>query len=134
MTQQGLVPDTPIMAKQTYASAMSYAGSARRIWAWTRRWGGRNIWMGLLAYSVLAVAIPLAWAVVTIWYVPTVVIFGWFLIPFRLFRRSGRKQEHLQRQQLATMQAMLVQQQAVIAENAKKAADAPESGAAGDAT
>ncbi|HZC52499.1 MAG TPA: hypothetical protein VE441_08390 [Mycobacterium sp.] len=38
-------------------------------------------------------------------------LFGWLLLPFRLVRRSHSKREALQKQQLATMQAMLIQQQ-----------------------
>lgn len=45
------------------------------------------------------------------WYVVIFGIFGVFTFPFRLVRRGHRKQEHLQREQLATMQALLAQQQ-----------------------
>lgn len=54
---------------------------------------------------------------VTVWYFFTLVIFGWFMIPFRLIRRGSRKQEHLQRAQLATMQAMMIQQQQAMIQN-----------------
>jgi hypothetical protein len=48
------------------------------------------------------------------YYFVTLIIFGWFMVPFRLVRRSHRKQEHLQQAQLATMQAMMVSQQAAL--------------------
>jgi hypothetical protein len=112
----GLVPQTPIVAKRTYAAPMSYIGSSRRIWSWTRSWGGRNVVLGILAFFVLTSAVLLAWAVVTVWYFVVVLLFSWLLIPYRLIRRSHRKHEHLQRQQLATMQAMLVNQQRALRE------------------
>jgi uncharacterized protein HemY len=46
------------------------------------------------------------------WYLVVFVLFGFLTFPFRLIRRSHRKQEHLARAQLATMQAMLQQQAA----------------------
>jgi Flp pilus assembly protein TadB len=113
-----LVPDKPIMDRRTYASPMSYVGSSRRIWTWTRGWGKANPLAASLAWSVLVITIPIAWTVVTAWYVVTIVFFWWFMFPFRLIRRSHRKQEQLQRQQLATMQAMMIQQQAALSQNA----------------
>jgi hypothetical protein len=43
-------------------------------------------------------------------------LFGVFMIPYRFMRRSARKQEHLQQVQLATMQAMMVNQQRTLSE------------------
>lgn len=106
--------------RRTYASPMSYMGSSRRIWAWVRGWGGRNVPVGILAGLVLVVGVAFAWIAVTAWYILTLVLLGWLLIPWRLIRRSHRKQEHLQRQQLATMQAMLVQQQRVLSEKSAR--------------
>jgi hypothetical protein len=51
------------------------------------------------------------YAVIAVWYFVIFFVFGLFMIPFRLLRRGQRKQEHLQREQLATMQALLLQQQ-----------------------
>jgi hypothetical protein len=55
------------------------------------------------------------WTVITVWYGITIGLFGIFMIPFRLIRRGHRKQVHLQEQQLATMQAMMIQQQRALA-------------------
>src|SRR2546423_15347428 len=115
----GLIPDAPMMNKQTYASRLSYVGAARRIWPWARKWGNSNRLMAILAWNVILIAVPIAWIVVTGWYLVSLLIFWWFLFPFRLIRRSHRKQEQLQRQQLATMQAMMIQQQEALQEARK---------------
>jgi Flp pilus assembly protein TadB len=106
----GIIPDVPIMRKQTYASPMSYVGITRRSTAWVRRVGDTQWKTGL---AVIAVALFLAVMYVLLlgWYFVIFVLFGVFTFPYRLVRRSHRKQEHMQKQQLATMQAMLIQQQ-----------------------
>jgi len=114
-----LIPDAPMMKKQTYASPMSYIGSARRIWSLTRRWGSGNPVVAGLAWLFMALAIPTMWTVVTVWYFVTLLLFSWLLFPFRIIRRSHRKQEQLQRQQLATMQAMMIQQQQALQQSQK---------------
>jgi uncharacterized membrane-anchored protein YhcB (DUF1043 family) len=48
------------------------------------------------------------------WYGVALLLFG--VIPYRFMRRSTRKQEHLQQVQLATMQAMMVNQQRTLSE------------------
>jgi hypothetical protein len=114
---QVLIPSTPMMQKQTYAAAMSYIGSSRRIGAWVKRAGAGSPVAAIFAWSAAALAIPLMWMIVTVWYFFTLVIFGWLMIPFRLIRRSHRKQEHIQRTQLATMQAIMIQQQQALQNN-----------------
>jgi len=59
---------------------MSFTGSAKRIWrlstiGWVR--------------ALLVVAIMLAWTVVLCWYL----LWGIWLVPYRLIRRSSRKQK-----------------------------------------
>lgn len=51
------------------------------------------------------------YAILIVWYFVMTFIFGVLFFPYRMVRRSHRRQEHLQRQQLATMQAILIQQQ-----------------------
>ena len=66
---------------------MSYAGSAQRIMRLRRRApeGWQNV-----ALTVLAVLLVLvAWALVTSWYV----IWGIWLVPYRLLRRGSRKRK-----------------------------------------
>src|SRR4051794_5930303 len=100
-----------MMSKQTYASPMSYAGSARRASAFVRRVGTTPL-KASFAWTFAAFFVSVMWfAILPVWYFFTLIIFGWFMIPFRLVRRSHRKQEHIQKTQLATMQAMMVQQQ-----------------------
>jgi Flp pilus assembly protein TadB len=108
----GWVPTKPIVEKRTYASAMSYVGSTRRALAWCRSHTGAGFTAKNVALWILAsVWIVSMWVVVTCWYAITFILFGIFMIPWRLIRRSQRKNEHLQQQQLATMQAMMLQQQ-----------------------
>jgi hypothetical protein len=106
----GIIPDVPIMRKQTYASPMSYIGITRRGTAWLRSVGDTRLKTG---FAVIGLTLFLAvmYVVVTGWYLVIFGIFGLFTFPYRLIRRSHRKQEHFQKQQLATMQAMLIQQQ-----------------------
>jgi Flp pilus assembly protein TadB len=89
---------------------MSYIGITRRGTAWVRRTGNAP-WQTALAVTGLLVFLAVMYAVLAVWYFIIFVLFGIFTFPYRLVRRSHRKQEHLQRQQLATMQAMMVQQQ-----------------------
>ena len=115
-TAAGIVPDVPIMRKQTYASPMSFVGITRRGTAWVRLVGD-NWWKASLAVVAVLLFLTSMYAIIAVWYVIIFGLFGVFTFPFRLVRRSHRKQEHLQKQQLATMQAMLVQQQRALKQN-----------------
>lgn len=106
----GIIPDVPIMRKQTYASPMSYVGITRRGTAFVRRVGD-NRWKTGLAVIAVGLFLAAMYVVLLGWYFVIFVLFGVFTFPYRLVRRSHRKQEHMQKQQLATMQAMLIQQQ-----------------------
>ena len=114
MAQAQLVPTTPISAKKTYASPMSYVGSFRRVTSWIRNFGDTPP-KAVAGWLLGLTAIAMVWTAVTIWYVITLGVFGVLMIPFRLIRRGHRKQVHLQEQQLATMQAMMIQQQQALA-------------------
>ena len=59
---------------------MSFTGSAKRIWRLSD-----IAWVRLL----LVVTISVAWVVVLCWYLT----FGLLLVPYRLVRRSSRKQK-----------------------------------------
>ncbi len=66
---------------------MSYAGSAQRIFRLRRRAhsGGASV-----AVTVLAIVLVLlAWVIVTAWYL----LWGIWLIPYRIFRRGARKRK-----------------------------------------
>jgi hypothetical protein len=111
------IPEVPIMAKQTYASAMSYVGFTRRMTAWVRKTGTTPVTASLAWTAAILGGFAMWCVILPIYYLFTVVLFGWFMVPFRLIRRSHRKQEHVQKTQLATMQAMLVSQQQTMLEN-----------------
>jgi len=66
---------------------MSYAGSAQRIMRIRRRAeGGPN----LAAITLLAIVlIMVAWVFVTVWYL----LWGFWLVPYRLLRRGARKRK-----------------------------------------
>lgn len=66
---------------------MSYAGSAQRVMRIRRRAAGGPT---LVAITVLAILLILvAWAFVTAWYL----IWGVWLVPYRLLRRGARKRK-----------------------------------------
>lgn len=71
------------------ASPLSFIGSAKRIWHITETGGVLKI----IAIPAAVVLIIFAWVIVSIWYVVIYIIFGILFIPYRLLRRSGRKQK-----------------------------------------
>jgi hypothetical protein len=65
----------------------SYAGSAQRIWRIRRR---ARVGWPLVAVTMLAIVfVVVAWAFVTAWYL----IWGLWLVPYRLLRRGARKRK-----------------------------------------
>jgi hypothetical protein len=74
------------------AAPLSFQGSAIRIWRAVAE--GRNGWMGVLA----VLAIIVAWTSVLAWYA----MFGLWLVPYRLMRRTQRtgKRNALRHQEL----------------------------------
>jgi Flp pilus assembly protein TadB len=108
------LPTTPVLDKRTYASPMSYVGATRRTTAWAKKVGASSSVAAVVSWTVAVTWLAAMWVIVLpVYLFFTFFIFGWLMIPFRLFRRSSRKQQHLQELQLATMQQMLVQQQAL---------------------
>lgn len=89
--------------KVVIAAPMSFAGSAARIWKLT---GLTEQPVGRVALGLAAIAlIILVWGVVLTWYL----LWGVFLIPYRLIRRGSRKRkrEALQhREQLVAIQSL----------------------------
>jgi hypothetical protein len=85
------------------AAPLSYTGSAQRIWSVTRISDRTEIVVPLVAAAILGtVGI---WLLVTAWYL----IFGVFLVPYRIVRRGQRKrrlEELRHREQLAAIQAL----------------------------
>jgi hypothetical protein len=107
---QLIIPTTPVLEKKTYAATLSYVGITRRTTAWVRKVGTSPA-VAALAWGAAVTFLLFMYVFLVFWYLVTGFFFGWLMIPFRLVRRSHRKQAHLQQTQLATMQAMLVQQQ-----------------------
>jgi hypothetical protein len=112
-----VIPETPIITKPTYSSAMSYVGFTRRATAWVRKVGTTPMEASLAWTAAILAVLSMWFVILPTYYFFTIVLFGWFMVPFRLVRRSHRKQEHMQQQQLATMQALLVSQQQTMIEN-----------------
>lgn len=79
-----------LKSDQVVVSApLSFAGSAQRIWRMTNVNSGLIKWL-LLAPLALCL-VSLAWVIVIVWYFVMYVLFGILFIPWRLWRRSIRK-------------------------------------------
>lgn len=104
------LPTEPVVKSQTYASPLSFVGSARRIIAWATKAGQRSPMFSAIAWVLAVIAILFAWAFVAVWYLIIFGLFGIFMFPYRLIRRGSRKSLHMQRTMLATQQAMFQQQ------------------------
>ena len=76
-------------------SPMSFIGSARRIWKITDT---PNPALRVVATVVAVVLVAVAWLVVAVW----TLVFGIFLVPYRLLRRGSRKrkQENLRHREI----------------------------------
>ncbi len=72
------------------SSPLSFIGSAKRIWKMT---DVDNPVMKVLLSLVAAALILFAWVFVAFWYVLIYVIFEILFVPYRLLRRSSRKQK-----------------------------------------
>jgi hypothetical protein len=103
------LPTNPVVKSKTYAAPLSFVGSTRRIVGWTKGALSRNPSLRVLLWIVTVLALLVMWAFVTLWYFVVFGLFGIFMIPYRLVRRSQRKSLHVQQTTLATQQAMLQQ-------------------------
>ncbi len=72
------------------SSPLSFSGSAKRIWKIT---DVDSPAVKMLLSLVAAALILFAWIFVAFWYVLIYVVFGILFIPYRLLRRSSRKQK-----------------------------------------
>lgn len=79
--------------------------------AWAKRVGARSTALAVVAWTFGLLFLVFMYAFLLAWYLVVFGLFGVFMFPFRLLRRGQRKSQHLQAAQLATMQAMLQQQQ-----------------------
>jgi hypothetical protein len=108
------LPQVPVVKSKSYASPLSFVGSARRIGSAINRVSNGNVGLAIFLWALGVMAIALAWTFVAAWYVVIFGFFGIFTFPFRLMRRSQRKSQHIQQVTLATQQAMLLQQQQLL--------------------
>lgn len=69
-----------------------------------------STWAQIAAWTAVALGLLVVWAFLVVWYVLIFGVFGLFVVPYRLIRRSQRKSAQIQRVQLATMQAMMAGQ------------------------
>jgi hypothetical protein len=104
------------------AAPLSFAGASKRLFRFSRRWGGgtgRPAWLDVVAALFLIVALPLVWAFILAWYLA----WGLWLVPYRLIRRGSRKEKkralqhremlnQMQAQSIATHTAIAAQMQA----------------------
>jgi hypothetical protein len=103
------LPTDPVIKSKSYASPLSFVGSTRRLGAWATKTSQRNPSIKVAAWAAAVLAMIVAWWVVLMWYFVIFVLFGIFVIPYRLMRRSSRKSLHVQQTTLATQQAMFQQ-------------------------
>jgi hypothetical protein len=103
------LPTDPVVKSKTYSSPMSYIGSTRRIAAWASKLAKRSPAFAVLGWTLGVVAMLFMWSFLLVWYFVVFFLFGIFVIPYRLIRRSQRKNLHVQQTSLATQQAMLQQ-------------------------
>jgi len=103
------LPTDPVLKSKSYASPMSYVGSTRRIVAWASKLGKRSPAFAILGWSAAVMAMLFMWSFLLFWYFIVFGLFGILMIPWRLIRRSQRKNLHVQQTSLATQQAMLQQ-------------------------
>ena len=71
------------------SSPFSFSGSAARIWKITRADNQLLKWLLLIPLALLLIIG--AWTFVVCWYFVMYVLFGILFIPYRLIRRSSRK-------------------------------------------
>ena len=103
-----IVPQTPILDKQTYSAPMSFVGATKRILTWAGR--PRSTALAVTVWTTVALGLVIVWALLVCWYVVIFGLFGIFTFPYRLIRRHQRKALHVQRAQLAAMQTFVAGQ------------------------
>ena len=77
--------------KIVVSAPFSFNGSALRIWKITDTENYALKWFLLIPAALILVCC--AWMLVAVWYVIMYVCLGILFIPYRLIRRSGRKQK-----------------------------------------
>ena len=114
------LPTEPVLKSKTYSAPLSYIGSFRRIIPWASKLAKRSPLYAAFGWTLAVISLVLVWVFVTFWYLFVFGLFGIFVIPYRLVRRSNRKSQHIQATALATQQAMLQQQQILLQQMAQQ--------------
>lgn len=95
--------DQPVLQKRAYSSPLSFTGSTSRIIRAISRTEPQ--WLSItLLITAWTILLPVVWALLLAWYTMIFGLFGVFVIPWRLHRRSQRKAQHLAEAQLAAFQ------------------------------
>lgn len=84
-------------------SPMSFTGAGKRAWKLTRL--GHPAWK-ILTVPTACFVVVFWWAMICCWYM----IFGLFVVPWRLLRRGSRKRKKAELQHRETMTALSAQQ------------------------
>jgi hypothetical protein len=87
MTTQPQVPARLASEDVIINAPMSYAGSAQRIFRFRRRAQTPQAVAALTALVIVLVLV--VWVLVTVWYL----VWGFWLVPYRLLRRGARKRK-----------------------------------------
>ena len=97
----------PLKSDQVVVSApLSFAGSTQRIWKITRTDNSLVKWLLLVPLALCLIVI--AWVFVIMWYFIMYVLFGILFIPWRLWRRSVRKNKRDQLRHQEVLEAIQV--------------------------
>ena len=126
------LPTEPVVKSKTYASPMSYIGSTRRIVGWSSQLAKRSPAYAVLGWTLGISALLFMYVFLLFWYFVVFGLFGVLMIPYRLIRRSQRKNLHVQQTSLATQQAMLqqmaIQQQQIQRQQQGQCTPPPQAG------
>lgn len=86
--------------KVVVSAPMSFSGSAARTWKITTV---DNLWLKLLLIPLAIALICIIWFMVVLWYM----LFGLWVVPYRLIRRGSRKNKRDQLRHRELLEAQL---------------------------
>ena len=109
----------PASSQIVLAAPMSYAGVTQRTMNYVRANKQTNKVMKVVFPILVTVFLVTAYSVITGWYFT----FGLLLVPFRLFRRSGRKSKRAAAQHAELLAQMAYQNQLAYRQAVKNQSD-----------
>jgi hypothetical protein len=87
--------------RDVVSAPMSFAGSLARTQNWL--WHDKEIWFkAAVGWWAVALVVMAWWTMILMWYL----VFGLFLVPYRLIRRGSRKQKVQARQHQEILEAL----------------------------